>query len=376
MIKVSVIIPVFNVEKYLNECMDSVLNQSLDDIEVICVNDGSVDHSYQILEEYKKEYPKIKVIDQINSGQSAARNRALKEAKGKYVYFMDSDDLIVSHMLEELWDICEKENLDVLFFSGATFYENSELEEKQRCFTNVYYRKGNYTSVTSGPELLSILQDNNDYTVSPCLQIVKRKFLEENSIKFCEGIIHEDNFFTFQVLLKAERALCVNDIYFYRRVREASVMTRKENYKNLRGYFVCLVKQMNYAAEQNIEDPQIIKKIEKTLWNLNYHVQRLYLKIPTGEKKKFINMCTPYERLLFKSVILKHIESNVNNQKIINRLNDQLNDIKKSNSYNLGRAITYPIRKTKGGILCLIDHGVWYTIRLIFYKLKNKLIKK
>ena len=106
-----------------------------------------------------------------------------------------------------------------------------------------------------------------------------RELLFEKKIRFCEGIIHEDNCFTFQVLLSAKRAFCVNDIYFYRRVREISVMTQKETYKNLRGYFVCLVRQLQFAGEQQIDDPYINQKIEYILWMLNYHVQRIYLKI-------------------------------------------------------------------------------------------------
>lgn len=144
MIKVSVIIPVFNVEKYLEECLDSILAQTLKEIEIICVNDGSVDHSLQILKKYERFDDRIIVLDQVNSGQSVARNKALEYASGKYVYFMDSDDLVVSRMLEETWEICERDNLDVLFFSGTSFYENSDLEEKHKNFVNTYYRKGNY----------------------------------------------------------------------------------------------------------------------------------------------------------------------------------------------------------------------------------------
>lgn len=373
MIKVSVIIPVFNVEKYLEECLDSILAQTLKEIEIICVNDGSVDHSLQILKKYERFDDRIIVLDQVNSGQSVARNKALEYASGKYVYFMDSDDLVVSRMLEETWEICERDNLDVLFFSGTSFYENSDLEEKHKNFVNTYYRKGNYEKVVSGPELLAQLQNYKDYAVSPCLQLIRRELLFEKKIRFCEGIIHEDNCFTFQVLLSAKRAFCVNDIYFYRRVREISVMTQKETYKNLRGYFVCLVRQLQFAGEQQIDDPYINQKIEYILWMLNYHVQRIYLKISIEERERFINMCSPYERYFFKSTILKHIEANVNNSKKVSKLNKEIKEIKESNSYRIGRIITMPIRKIKGGIRCMRDHGIKYTCKLTIKKIKAKL---
>lgn len=372
--KVSVIIPVFNTEKYIEECLESVLNQSLKDIEIICVNDGSVDRSLEILRGYERQYDQIKVIDQLNVGQSAARNRALQVAEGEYIYFMDSDDLITSHMLEELWTICKDKNLDLLYFSGTSFYENDELSEKHSGFLNAYYRKGIYTEVMEGPRMLSTLRDNRDYFVSPCLQIINRKFLMESGIRFIEGIIHEDNCFSFQILLKASRVFCVNDIYFYRRVRNSSVMTQEENIRNLRGYFCCLVEQMNFVREFDFDDPEINKKIDLTLWLLNHQVQRVYQKITPKEQQEFIRQCTPYERVLFNALILDTIRVNVASQKQIKKLNGQIKKIKKSHSYKIGRRLTAPYRLIKGGIKCMKQHGVIYTCKLTLKKIKKKMI--
>ena len=215
--KISVIIPVWNTEKYVGECIDSILAQSIvKDLEIICVNDGSTDSSLEILRRYEKQYEQIKVIDRVNGGSSFARNAALEQACGKYVYFMDSDDLLTSFALEELWNVCEDKKLDVLYFSGTSFYENQELTETHSAFSNAYYRKGNYKEVLTGEKMLVELRKNKDYMASPCLQIIRRNFLNEKNIRFYNGIIHEDNCFTFKTLLQAERTFCVNDIYFYR----------------------------------------------------------------------------------------------------------------------------------------------------------------
>lgn len=373
MIKVSVVIPVFNTGRYLEECLDSVLSQSLDEIEIICVNDGSVDDSQEILNRYAENYNQITVLNQVNRGQSAARNKALSIATGKYVYFMDSDDLITSHMLEELWNICEKKCLDVLYFSGTSFYESDELSEKHKGFENTYYRKGEYTEVTSGSEMLVRLQNNKDYFVSPCLQFIRRGLLQSNGIQYYEGIIHEDNYFSFQVILSAKRAFCVNDIYFYRRVRKNSVMTRSETKNNLKGYFTCLIKQMEFAATLDIQDDDVNKKIDYILWRLNFHVQRIYLLLSEDERKQFIQSCSSGERYFFNSVILKNIEMNVNNNKKIKQLRNKLNKTKKSNSYKIGRKITAPGRLIKGGVKCCKDHGIIYTCKLTIRKIWEKI---
>ena len=115
--KVSVIIPVYNVEKYLRECLDSVVTQDLDDIEIICINDGSTDGSSRILAEYATQYEKLAILDKENSGLSAARNSGLSVAKGKYILFLDSDDLLSdSSAVSRLYDKAEHDGLDQLFF--------------------------------------------------------------------------------------------------------------------------------------------------------------------------------------------------------------------------------------------------------------------
>ena len=101
MINVSIVIPVYNVEKYLKQCLESVVNQTLDKIEVICINDGSTDNSLNILKEYEKKYNNIIIIDQENKGPGFARNIGMKRASGKYIYFLDSDDYIELNAMED-----------------------------------------------------------------------------------------------------------------------------------------------------------------------------------------------------------------------------------------------------------------------------------
>lgn len=376
MLRVSVIIPVFNVEKYLEECLESILAQTLKDIEIICVNDGSVDNSLSILRRYESEYPQIKVLDQLNGGQSAARNRAMEYASGEYVYFMDSDDLLTSKALDELYQICTERQLDILYFSGTSFFEDEDLERRHKGFVNSYYRKGTYTETLSGDKMFVTLIDNRDYYVSPCLQLLRRQFLNENKIRFFEGIIHEDNCFSFQTLLLAKKAFCVNDIYFYRRVRGASVMTHEETSRNLRGYFCCLMEQMRFAGELGIQDVDVNEKIDYVLMLLNKHVQRIYLGLSKEQKELFLRQCSMYERYLFNAVIRDAAWKNEKNERYerdIKKLKKQLRTIKKSHSYRIGRKITMPFRLIKGGWKCCRQHGFVYTCKLTVKKIIRKL---
>lgn len=375
MVKVSVIIPVFNVEKYLEECLESILAQSMKEIEIICVNDGSIDNSLNILRKYEAEYPQIKVLDQLNGGQSAARNRALSCASGEYVYFMDSDDLLTSRALEELYQVSSEKQLDILYFSGTSFFEDKELAKKHKGFVNNYYRKGDYTEVRDGQKMLVTLIDNGDYFVSPCLQLIRRAFLDQNNLRFYEGIIHEDNCFSFQALLLAEKVFCVNDIYFYRRVRGASVMTHEETSQNLRGYFRCLMEQMRFAGGLGIQDVDVNEKIDYILMLLNKHVQRIYNGLSNQQRELFLRTCSMYERYLFNAVLRDaawKTEKNTRYEREIKKLKKQLNSVKKSHSYRIGRKITMPYRLIKGGLKCCRQHGFVYTCKLTLKKIIKK----
>lgn len=372
MIKISVIIPVYNTEDYLVECLESVLRQTIKEIEIICVNDGSTDNTYHILRDYEARFDNVSVIDQLNAGQSVARNKAIAKAQGKYIYFMDSDDLITSGMLQELWDHCEEKELDVIYFSGTSFYETKDLEDKHKGFKNSYYREGSYPDVLAGPQMYLQMKNNADYSMSPCLQLIKKELLIENAIRFPEGIIHEDNYFSFMVIMKARRTFCVNDIYFYRRVRAASVMTNKESWKNLRGYFVCLMKELEFAGTLEIDDLQVIKKIEESLWLLNNHIQRIYISLTKSEREYFIKMCTPVERYFFKSMILKHIEAKImlgGRIRTLEEENKALKQIKMSVSFKLGRILTAPLRMIRGGIRCCKEHGFVYSCKYAVKKI-------
>lgn len=215
MIKVSVIIPVYNVEKFLRDCIESVINQTLSDIEIICINDGSPDNSIDILNEYASIDPRITVISQENRGVSVARNRGMRLAKGKYLYFIDSDDkLLDPDALEVLYTKAEEKNTDILI---ATSVYYSQL-------TGKYERRPVHTQVDKlaeefGDRVFNY-HDLDKYLfyipVTIWDKLYRRSFLIDNNIFFIEGLIFEDNPFLFETMLKAQRVCVLNrPIYQY-----------------------------------------------------------------------------------------------------------------------------------------------------------------
>lgn len=221
MVKVSVVIPVYNVEDYLEECLDSIINQTLDDIEIICINDGSTDSSLNILEKYANLDGRIIIHSQENSGLSASRNRGIDLSNGDYIYFIDSDDTLELNALSELYEFSNSNNLDLLIFKVINFYDGSGKK-----FTSKYYE------MSFMKKFNKKIFDYNDIgekafkmSVSAPGKLYKKDLLD--SIRFEEGLIFEDNLFFAEVMIKAKRVSFLNKHYYNRRIRENSITTTR-----------------------------------------------------------------------------------------------------------------------------------------------------
>lgn len=201
-IKVSVIIPVFNAEAYLRECIDSVLSQDLQDLEVICVDDGSGDRSLEILAEYEEYDKRVIVIRQQNSGAGAARNNGLTLARGEYVFFMDADDVLLPGCVEKLWHQAHSQRLDVLR-CRAIDYDN-ETGETTHSLHNYLKRVPPFlfgVPIRFEPFCWLFPKIN----VAPWGGIARREFLLENKIEFNHLKCVNDRSFFWEIVLKAKR---------------------------------------------------------------------------------------------------------------------------------------------------------------------------
>lgn len=238
MYKVSVIIPMYNVEDYLRECLDSVVNQTLKDIEVICVDDGSPDRSAEIAAEYVEKYSNFKLIRKENGGLSSARNAALDVAAGEYVSFLDSDDYIDANMLEVLYRTAGADQLDIVFFNAALAFDNVKVRKQNEDLMNYYSRTKDYSGVCTGQSMFAKMRKDHKLLTSVCLQMFRREFLEEHQFRFYSGILHEDNLFTFQCAMAAQKVNYVPDAFYFRRVHEESITTSRKTIRHVEGYIV------------------------------------------------------------------------------------------------------------------------------------------
>lgn len=305
MIKISIIIPCYNVEKYIKECLDSILMQELKEFEIICINDGSTDNTLEILNSYKEKYSNIKIINQSNKGLSTARNVGMKYAEGKYIYFVDADDFLSNDKaLSLIYNEVEKNKLDVLFFSFENFTDDEEMKEKfKKHFLN---KKRNEVldEVLTGKEMLDYFINTNQYYVTVWIQLVRKEFLLSNEIKFCDGIIYEDNLYTLELLLTATRVKCIDNILYKKRIREGSIVTSKQSYDSIKSLLYTVIK-MNDVISNNEPDTKTVDNIIMEIDKLENKIYSFYSKLEIHEKRTLQTKLDEKETDKLNKIILK-----------------------------------------------------------------------
>ena len=251
---VSVIVPVFNTEKYLKKCIESILNQSLRNIEIIFIDDGSTDNSLTIIEEYAKKDKRIKIISKLNEGQGIARNMGITEACGQYIAFIDSDDFVEKDMLEKLYNTSKKNNLDICMCKISTYDEVTQDINNDLW----YYSLGVFNDFK---KRVFNHEDTIEFTceisVTPVNKLYRRVFLLENNCLFAENYIFEDELFFYDVYLNAKRVSVVHENLYYYRVNRigSTVKSVDKNYSDILSIFkLIMVKliELNYWKQYKI----------------------------------------------------------------------------------------------------------------------------
>lgn len=306
---ISVIIPVYNTEAYIKNCLDSVCSQTLENIEIIVVNDGTRDHSMEIILATAKQDPRIKIIHKENGGLSSARNCGLKESLGEYVLFLDSDDMLCDVALEVLYYRANALDLDDLFFNAMSFCDEKCNPSHFEKYVNYYKRAGDYHGTWTGIELFTRFVSYGEFKPSACLQLIKRAFLEKENICFFEGIIHEDNLFTMQCMLKAEKTQFLNLDLYFRRVHDNSIMTQSKDMKNVYGYYISIVEMLKTLCQHDCSlDGSYKTALEKQFKLMIDESVKVLNVLPNGQRDAYTKKMSVNDQILFDLIFMPYLD--------------------------------------------------------------------
>lgn len=265
MIEMSVVVTVYNLEKYIGECLDSILGQKGVTFEVICVDDASSDKSYDILKQYAVKDTRVKVIrSDKNLGLSSARNLGFREAKGKYLYNIDGDDMLAEDALKRMYQCSVENALDLLAFSATAFFDCDEARKYGK--EDDYVRKKEYSGVKRGQELFAELMENRDRAACNfVLYCFRREYFLTHDLFGVEGLRYVDDSM-FAMYMAAERAMCIPDRLYLRRYREGSAVTSPMQKRYLESMVVLFVSEMMIWHEMEKKggmDERVCHQVER-----------------------------------------------------------------------------------------------------------------
>lgn len=400
--KVSVVIPVCNVETYLRECIDSALNQTLRDIEIICVDDGSTDGSPAILDEYAAADPRVKVIHKPNAGYGQTMNVGMKAATGEFIAILESDDCIRPDMYEVLYRTAQKHKLDFVKSDHEVFV--GEPEDRTFTYMPIGRDKSQYGRVINPYTELDIFNAR----MQTWSGLYRKSFLEENHIRHNEspGASYQDNGFWFLSFLYAKRIMLVNRAFYcLRRDNPNSSVHNK-------GKVFCIFEEYKYIESRLRSDPEkeahYIRIFQKKKFdNCQYHYTRvgqefkwIYLERMGAEFRQardageldptlfygygYQSLCEIMDEpeLYYVLTALTDEERTPEQQVQVltwrlqrqkQELRQEIDALTSSTTYRVGLAVTYIPRKIRGGYRCLRENGLVYTVVHLFEKIGRKL---
>ena len=365
MAKVSIIIPTYNVEQYLVECMESVVRQTLKDIEIICINDGSTDNSLQILKSYAEKDDRIILIDKENGGYGIGMNIGLDRATGEYIGIVEPDDFVPLHMYEDLYLAAKENDLDFVKADFYRFKRNDENGNMELVYFHLSDQEEDYNKVFNPSQTPRAI----NFVMNTWSGIYRREFLEEYHIRHNEtpGASFQDNGFFFQTFAFGNRAMILDKPYYMNRRDNpnSSVQSTEKVY--------CMNVEYDYIREILLEHPDVWNRFKYVYW-----------------VKKFSNYSATINRIgdQYKREYIQRISAEFNRAKQIGELKQsefppnkwsdlqflmrdpdgyyynilsrggykvqqQVEEIKNSTSYRLGFAITSIPRKLKNKYLAM-----------------------
>lgn len=279
-LKFSIIVPVYNVEKYLAECIESIVRQTYTDWELLLIEDGSTDSSKGICSYYAEKNNKIRLFERENSGVSASRNYGVEKAKGDYIVFIDSDDYIAENTLEKFYFECCKWSLpDVVLSEGMYEIRGEKIAEYK------HWDMENYRGISGRDALIKTMENAPNW--SPCDKCYRLEFWRNYRFAFPIDTLAEDFALIDKVVLAAKRVSMVPSYYFYRRFRKNSTMSFKKNKKLKRDELQHLIEWESFLQERE-SDKELVTAFRRTFAKLYCHDILGYLFLFHGDEKKIL----------------------------------------------------------------------------------------
>lgn len=300
---ISVILPVYNVAPYLKECLNSLLEQTYTDFELILVNDGSTDNSLIIAKEYENKFERIIIIDQDNKGLSEARNSGYRYIKGRYTYFLDSDDFILPETFGNLINLAEENKLDLIKFDAYSFSEKN-IKIQMTNYDSSSYLEEN--KVYSRDEYLRKVGDR--FMPAVWMYFIKSSIILENQLYFKKDILHEDEVFTVQLLQFCQRIMYDSNQYFQRRYRQNSIMTAdvSKNKKSTQSK-IEIIKLFEKLINSNPLDEEYSKFIKSR----QNDIFTVLIFEKNGNVKSYLKYYKKYNLSIKKRTALRYIKKNL-----------------------------------------------------------------
>lgn len=317
---ISVIIPFYNTEEYIKECLKSVLNQTFKEIEVICINDKSTDKSLKIVEKYARKDDRIKIINlDKKSGQSTARNRGLEIAKGEYISFVDSDDKIDLDAYEKTYSFIKKYNLDMVVFNAM------RIDPYNKIIPSDIHQ----IAIPNETTIKTSIYQHNDFIYDTCVwnKLIKTEFIKENNFKFIDGRLYEDMLYSMQMHCASKSVGVLPNVNYYWRIRrseEKSTTQKRTEIKNISDR-IFITKNIIELFKSNEESVILLDPLYNKLLTLDFKIyidkihlgNEEYLKIIEEEIKpsvksmdhKHFQLLSDYDKVKYDLLINGKLEN-------------------------------------------------------------------
>lgn len=389
MVKVSIVVPVYNVQKYLRQCMDSIVNQTLKEIEVLCVDDGSTDSSGKILDAYAAKDSRVRVIHKKNSGYGHSMNIGFAEATGEYIGIVESDDYAELNMFETLYEVAHKNKLDVAKSAFYLYYSvPKERNEKFEIVSKVMERR----TICPSTDFQSNMEMVEFYNMKPTIwsAIYRKDFIRENKITFLEtpGASYQDAGFNFKVMALAKRVQLLQEAFLhYRQDAEGSSI-------NSKGKVFCVCDE--YAEMHRfLDEHPVIKgrleyvlqriKFDSYMWNyerLGKRYKYIFLERASEEYREGIKNGTinwdyfedyKWDTMMkiAEDPVAFHTKAELRAQRMEIHWKKEYERIRHSWTYKVGKCITITPRFIRRFVRCVFRHGLKYTFTISLRELRE-----